>query len=186
MNDDSACSKRALDTRLFAEWPAELVSYFDGTGLAAKAGFTASLVVVDARAGGHAQTSLLSVGELYVPDARTLAFVLWPAARAARALRDAAAKRCARAVLTFVHDAAFYQVQLNVDVLPDEGLADQGEQGGLARFVASVESMERQRVPYAELTSGIAFELSHDQRADVLERWERQIESLRRAVLART
>lgn len=183
MNEDSAFPKRALDTRSFAEWPTELVAYFDGTGLAAKAGFTASLVVVDASAGGHARTSLLSVGELCVPDARRLAFVLWRASRAARALREAAAKQCARAVLTFVHDAAFYQVPLDVDVLPDDGQADQG---GLARFVASVQSIERQRVPYAQLTSGIAFELANDQRAEVLERWERQIDCLRRAVLIRT
>jgi hypothetical protein len=174
-------SAHALDSQVFEEWPPELRALFDGTALAEKAGFTASLVTVDAKA--HLRTSLLSVGELYAPDGRALCFSLWPTARAARALREQAAegnggKGRARAALTFVHDAAFYQVQLkNVEPLPDDG--------ELACFDASIDVVEVQRVAYAQLTSGIAFELQGQSSEAVLGRWQRQVDRLRLAAQTR-
>jgi hypothetical protein len=168
---ETSSRAQALESQVFDEWPPELRALFDGTALADKAGFTASLVTFDAN--GHLRTSLLSVGELYAPDGRTLCFALWPSARAARSLRERAAKGQARAALTFVHDAAFYQVQLNVDALPDDG--------GLACFDASIDTGEAQRVAYAKLMSGIAFELEGQSKEAVLGRWQRQIDRLRLA-----
>lgn len=173
---DTSSRERALEARVFDEWPLEVRALFDGTGLAGKGGFTASLVVVDTN--GHVRTSLLSVGELYAPDARSLAFALWPASRAARTLNEAARHGRARAALTFVHEGAFHQVQLRVDSLDDDG--------GLACFIASIDSAESQQVRYARLTSGIAFELQHAEREAVLDRWQQQIGRLRHAVAARS
>jgi hypothetical protein len=170
MSDPSARA-RALESQVFDEWPSELRALLDGTALARETGFTASLVTVDAN--GHLRTSLLSLGELYAPDGRTLSFSLWPGARAARALTEQAAKGSARAALTFVHDAAFYQVQLNVDILPDDG--------ELASFQASIDTGELQRVAYARLTGGIAFELADESRDGVLDRWRSQVDRLRLA-----
>jgi hypothetical protein len=171
----------ALDSQVFEEWPPELRALFDGTALAEKVGFTASLITAEAN--GHLRTSLLSVGELYAPDGRALCFSLWPTARAARALREQATDEKggigpARATLTFVHGAAFYQVQLkHVAPLPDDGER--------ACFDASIDVGDMQRVAYAQLTSGIAFELQGQSSEAVLGRWQRQIDRLRLAAQSR-
>lgn len=197
---------RALEQRTFDAWPPTLRALFDGTALASKVGFSASLVTCDA--GGHLRTSLLGPGELYAPDARRLAFALWPSARAVRALMSGAEPvaqraeshaehaarthrdgRRARAALTFVHEGAFYQVQLSVETMcaAEPGEADQSSQpataGALSHFIASIDAGEIQQVGYARLTSGIAFELTgaSGDREGVLTRWEAQIERLRQA-----
>lgn len=178
---------RALEQRAFDEWPPALRALFDGTALATKIGFTASLVTCDA--GGHLRTSLLGIGELYAPDARSLAFALWPSSRAARTLASGGERGTpigehahgrAHAALTFVHDGAFHQVQLAVEPLPGGEGADGS---GLALFLASIDAGEAQQAGYARLTSGIAFELSGQpgEQHAVLARWERQIDALRRA-----
>jgi hypothetical protein len=183
-------TRRSLEQRTFDEWPPALRALFDGTALASKIGFAASLVICEA--GGHVRTSLIGIGELYAPDSRCLAFALWPSSRAARTLASvcqsaaqagAAARPSqapaaaafphgyprARAALTFVYEEAFYQVQLAVHMLPDAPVDDRakmeatgGEEphGGLVQFVASIDAGEWQQVEYARLTSGVTFELS--------------------------
>ncbi|CAG4890697.1 hypothetical protein [Paraburkholderia saeva] len=157
--------ERALEQDVFDEWPPALRAAFDGTSLETKIGFTASLVTRDVN--GHLRTSLLGVGELYAPDSRTLCLALWPQSRAARALREGG-----RAALTFVFDDAFYQVQLDIQPLPNTG-------GGLACFTGSIDTGEAQRVPYARLTGGISFDLEENRDA-VLDRWKQQIEHLKK------
>ncbi|RDU99789.1 hypothetical protein [Trinickia dinghuensis] len=184
---------RALDQRTFDEWPPELRALFDGEALASKIGFTASLITCDA--GGHLRTSLLGIGELYAPDATSLAFALWPSSRAARTLGSLArdtlhttefghhGHKRAHAALTFVHEGAFHQVQLEVEPLPLAGSGTNEAGCGLALFIASIDVGEAQRVGYARLTGGIAFELSGpaSEQQTVLARWERQIGELRQA-----
>lgn len=157
---------RALEQDVFDEWPPALRAAFDGTSLADKTGFTASLVTLDAN--GHLRTSLLGGGELYAPDSRTVWIALWPQSRAARALAHGG-----RAALTFVFDDAFYQVQLNIEASIDTG-------NGLACFKGSIDTGEAQRVRYARLTGGITFELEGE-RGAVLDRWNQQIEHLKKA-----
>ena len=196
---------RTLEPRVFDEWPPPLRALLDGTALASKIGFTASLMTCDAS--GHLRTSLLGIGELYVPDSRCLAFALWPASRAARTLSQAEhgqtedargqhsahrpgtgnGDRRARAALAFVHDGGFYQVQLLVAPMRDaDADADGAASSGLAQFIASIDAGEVQQVGYARLTSGIAFQLSCSapERQAVLDRWQRQIERLRQAAHA--
>jgi len=170
---DPTSRETALEQSAFDEWPPELRALFDGTALAAKVGFTASLVTIDVN--GHARTSLLSAGELYAPDSRTLCFALWPNSRAARALHERA-----QAALTFTHDEAFYQVQLDVQPLTNDEDDERAAPGSLACFAGSIDTGESQRVRYARLTSGITFELEEGRDA-VLDRWQRQIEHLRQA-----
>jgi hypothetical protein len=159
---------------VFDEWPSALRALFDGSLRGAPDGFTASLAAVDHA--GRVRTALLSAGELYVPDAqnaqsaRTLCFALWPASRAAQAIIANG-----RATLTFVADDAFYQIQLDAHRVALEGAP-------LACFVATIESGEAQRVGYARLTSGIAFELSDA--GEVHARWREQMEWLKRAAIA--
>lgn len=186
---------RALAQRAFDEWPPALRALLDGASLASKVGFTASLITCDAL--GRLRTSLLGIGELYAPSARCLAFALWPTSRAARTLSSHASSspehpappiephgdhRRARAALTFVHDGAFYQVQLTIEPLV-HARGDAGAGSALAHFMASIDAGEVQQVDYARLTGGIAFELADDPsaRKAVLERWEGQVEALRQA-----
>lgn len=187
MSSSAEPAARALDQLTYDEWPSPLRSLFDGTQLTSKTGFTASLITCDA--GGHLRTSLLGIGELYAPDSRTIAFALWPDSRAARTLMNSSGDTRhlrAQAALTFVHEQAFHQVQLAVAPLrPGEGDA---AGCGLALFVASIEAGEAQRVRYARLTGGIAFELTGTvpERQTVLARWERQIDALREAANRRS
>ena len=168
---DSANRERMLEQQTFDAWPQPLRELFDGTSLAAKMGFTASLVTVDAS--GSTRTSLLGPGELYAPDAQRLSIALWPQSRAARVIAQRG-----RAALTFVFDEAFYQVQLRMAPLA-------ATDAKLAYFIGSIETGEVQRVGYARLTGGISFELGADSAA-VLARWEQQIGDLKRAADAAT
>jgi hypothetical protein len=169
---DSAASNSGLEQNVFDEWPDALRALFDGTALASKIGFTASLVTADAH--GYLRTSLLGIGELYAPDSRRLCLALWPKARAARALAENR-----RAALTFVFDDAFYQLQMVFEPLP---VADdeRDASGGLVCFSGSIDAGDAQRVSYARLTSGIMFELAAGKDA-TLERWTQQVEYLKKA-----
>ncbi|WP_116139408.1 hypothetical protein [Trinickia diaoshuihuensis] len=190
MSSSVESAVRALEQRTYDEWPPALRALFDGSALSSKVGFTASLITSDAA--GHLRTSLLGIGELYVPDSRTIAFALWPSSRAARSLAGSndsgdvsRGHRRVQAALAFVHDGAFHQVQLAVEALPSEADA---AGCGLALFVASIEAGEAQQVGYARLTCGITFELPNDvrERQAVLARWEKQIGALREAVNRRS
>ncbi|MFT4065103.1 hypothetical protein [Paraburkholderia sp.] len=163
---------RPLEQNVFDEWPDNVRALFDGSSLADKVGFTASLLTVDTN--GHVRTSLLGIGELYAPDSRTLCIALWPRARATRAIAQSG-----RAALSFVCDAAFYQVQLRAAPLPPVA----GDDSGLVCLIGSIDAGEAQSVRYARLTGGITFELQEEGSA-VLDRWERQVEHLKRAAAA--
>jgi len=164
-------SGRAAGLAQFDAWSAPLVAWFDGGALADKTGFTASLVTCGAD--GRIGTSLLGIGELYAAGPRTLRFALWAQSRAASALASHA-----RAALTFVFDAAFYQVQLDVRPLASDGARD----AGLVCFEGTIAAGEMQRVSYAQLEHGIGFSLADDVRDGVLQRWATQVEMLKRAM----
>lgn len=166
---DAGSNDHRADRFGFDAWPRELLAWFDGSALESKTGFTASLVTQ--QADGRLGTSLLGIGELYAPDARSLRLALWAQARAARALAGGAP-----AALTFVFDGAFYQVQLRVAPMASAP----AEATGLACFEAVISAGEAQRVPYARLDAGIAFTLDEGQREATLRRWATQIEWLRR------
>jgi hypothetical protein len=99
------------------------------------------------------------------------------AGSARRYSASASYTRRTRAALTFVFDAAFYQVQL--DVVPLS--SDAARNAGLACFEGTIAAGEVQRVTYAQLDHGIGFSLADDVRDAVLERWVGQVEMLKRA-----
>ena len=168
MNHHIAPQASLSSHQAFDEWPPELRALFDGTLAGADGSFTASLCAADST--HRVRTALLSAGELLAPDARTLAFAIWPTSRTAQAITASG-----RATLAFVFDGSFFQVQLDARPVPIDGVP-------LACFVGTIESGEMQRVGYARLTNGIAFELTE---ADaVLARWREQIEWLKRAASA--
>ncbi|MGF6775411.1 hypothetical protein [Paraburkholderia sp. GAS334] len=148
----------------FDAWPCALQTLLDGMDIESKGSFTASLLAVDESA--RVRTSLLSVGELFVPDAHALCFALWSSSRTARAVHSTG-----RAALTFVFDEAFYQLQLNARPVSCGNFP-------LTCFVATIEAGESQRVDYARLTTGISFQLQ--QHKTVIERWYGQVQVLKR------
>jgi hypothetical protein len=168
MTDTTSGSARPIAHIGFDEWPPGLRTLFDGTLIESKGGFTASIMAVDE--GGRVRSALLSLGELLAPDARRLCIALWPRSRVAEAIGATG-----RATLAFVFDEAFVQVQLDARHVPLED-------SSLMCFVATVETGELQRVGYARLTTGIAFEL--EDREIVLTRWRAQVEMLKRAASA--
>lgn len=169
----SAEERHATNGGNFNTWPPELLAWFDGTSLAQKIGFTASILTLDVA--GRLGTSLIGAGELYASDARSLCFALWGQSRAARAL---AASR--RATVTFVFDGAFYQVHLDVDTL----LSDAASKAGLTCFRGIIANGEMQRVHYAQLTSGITFALDERMQDEVLTRWQAQLDLLKASAIA--
>ncbi|AXK66482.1 hypothetical protein [Burkholderia sp. IDO3] len=158
--------RHALEQWTFDTWPLAVVALFDGTAPERHADFAASLIV--ATDDGQLRTTLLSVGEIYAHDAGMLLLALWPQSRAARALAQRRA-----AALTLVADGAFWQAQLKIDPL-------EGDFGGLAGFAATIAHGDAQRVGYARLATGVTFALEGE-RTEVLARWQRQVEHLRRA-----
>ncbi|MGZ2745951.1 hypothetical protein [Burkholderia stagnalis] len=158
--------RHALEQWTFDAWPPSVVSLFDGNALDRKADVAAQLIV--ATDDGQLRTTLLSVGEIYARDARVLLLALWPSSRAARALAQRRA-----AALTLVDEGAFLQAQLKIEPL-------EGAFGGLAGFAATIAHGDAQRVGYARLATGVTFALEGPRTA-VLERWQRQVEHLRRA-----
>ena len=110
-----------------------------------KSGFTASLLTVDEA--GRVRTSLLSVGELFAPDMRTLCL-----RAVAEVAHGTSGRAKGRATLTFVFDEAFFQVQL-------EARRVALDDAPLACFVGRSKRASLQRVGYARLTGGIGFEL---------------------------
>ncbi|WP_118180945.1 hypothetical protein [Paraburkholderia phosphatilytica] len=173
--NQSASRSGALEQEAFDTWPPQIQTLLDGASLASKEGFTASLLVVDAK--GQLRTTLLGIGELFAPDPLTVCFALWSHSRAARALMQGG-----RAGLTFVEGEAFYQIQLKVEPLPE--LDGEDGETALARFAGTIEIGEMQRVRYARLTHGISFELEAEEKHATLERWQAQIAGLKQAAAA--
>ncbi|WP_396329034.1 hypothetical protein [Burkholderia anthina] len=158
--------RHALEQWTFDTWPPAVVALFDGTALDRHADFAAALIV--ATDDGQLRTTLLSVGEIYARDAGTLLLALWPQSRAAHALAQRRA-----AALTLVADGAFWQAQMRIEPL-------EVDFGGLAGFAATIAHGDAQRVGYARLATGVTFALEGE-RTEVLARWQRQVEHLRRA-----
>ena len=73
---DSSAPARPLEQNAFDEWPDAVRALFDGSSLASKAGFTASLLTVDTS--GHIRTSLLGVGELMNTSTKISDYAMQP------------------------------------------------------------------------------------------------------------
>jgi|SRR5580658_1806310 hypothetical protein len=147
--------------------PSGVVELLDGHDLEAGVGLTIQLLTADES--GWPRVALLSVGEVLVLDDSILRLALWPGSRTTANLT-----RTGRATLAFVHDHASYTLQVEA-----RRAADLAEPAERAVFCGRVAALQRDEVPYAVLTTGIAFDLPDP--APVLERWRTTIDALRRA-----
>ncbi|WP_347556055.1 hypothetical protein [Robbsia sp. KACC 23696] len=135
--------------------------------------FTLSLLTTGTD--GWPVTSLLGPGEVVVIDAVRVRIALWSSARANGNLA-----REERATLDFIFEGCFFQLRLRSMghaplVLSKRARADATTSTLVCHELLLVEG-EAQRVPYAELTSGIRYRLTGDAtaRADTAERWRAQ------------
>lgn len=147
--------------------PAAILGLLDGTDLDRKAGLTVLLLTVDEA--GWPRVAMLGAGEVLATGPRTLGVALWPEGTSAANLG-----RTGRATLALVHAGAGWYVRCRARREADLRLAD-GR--GLAAFALGVEEVLEDAVPYAELTSGIAFRLEDPERT--LAAWRAVIGALR-------
>jgi hypothetical protein len=142
----------------------------DGTDLAARVGFTVSLITMEQ--GGWPRVALLSVGEILAPDDRRLHLALWPGTTTTRELT-----RTGQATLSCIVAGVAYSVHARLTRGDDLRAADMDH----AYFAGSVEESFRDTVGYARLTGGITFELPD--RAAVVARWQATIDAMRRRAI---
>jgi len=148
--------------------PDDLVAALDGTGPAGKVGQAYLLVTSDED--GTPRPCMLSAGELLAVDGRRIRVALWAGSRTSANLA-----RGNRALLCHVAPRTVVYVRGPVRVL------DAGPDLDLDCFeleVASVESDEHHGMP---VTTGITFAVEGEDRAAVVETWERQLARLRAA-----
>jgi len=143
--------------------PASLADVFDGRRLATKVGETMLLI-----AGPEPRVAALSVGEVLVIGER-VGLLLYAGSRT-----TAAARETGRALLLGVADGGLVRIRLELSG------SDAVAPSGRTALVGSVVEVELDRVGYAQVTSGIRYELGDP--ATVVERWEHQIEALEEAM----
>jgi hypothetical protein len=136
----------------------------DGHDLEGKVGIALELVTVAEHGVPHA--ALLSAGEVLAFGRDRVRLALWPTSQTTANLRSRPS-----ALLTFVAAGGFYGIELSVQRY------DGAELPELAFFDADVAAVDRDEVPYAQVTTGVSFTLPE---ADaVLQRWARTVAALR-------
>jgi hypothetical protein len=155
------------------ELPPAVRQQFDGSDLERAAGQTVLLLTVDEAA--WPRVAMLSAGEVLVVGPREIGIALWPDGTTTANLT-----RAGRATLALVHAGSGWYVRCAARREPDLSLA-----GGrtLAAFVLAVEEVLEDVVPYAELTTGIEFQLSEP--APTVAGWRAVVDALRRAAMDR-
>jgi len=139
--------------------------------------FTLSLLTTGTD--GWPVTSLLGPGEAFVIDAARVRIALWSSARA-----NANLAREERATLDFIFDGCFYQLRLraigHAPLALDADTPPAGAGHTLVCHELVLVEGEAQRVPYAELTSGIRYRLTGDAaaRRETVARWRKQQDAL--------
>jgi hypothetical protein len=148
-----------------ARLPAAVCSLLDGTGLPEKVSVTVLLATVTPD--GWPNLAMLSPGEVLVADPRTVRLALHATSGTCGVLRASG-----RGLLSVVADGAAYRVRLRARSVPRPPVLGPDE-----LFVATVEQVAEDRVPYARVTHGIGYDL---QDVDAtLTRWAAKLARLR-------
>jgi len=140
----------------------------DGSDVGTKVGLTVLLVTV--RPDGWPNLALLSAGEVVVTSPSEVRLALWPSSTTTSNLR--LQPKC---TLALVHNNAAHYVHCLAAAQPDLVLA----RGSVrSRFHLTVERHRVDVVGYATITSGITFELAHEQ--ETVTSWQETVSLLRR------
>lgn len=145
--------------------PHAVAALFDGENLDRKIGQTVSLVAAEHNGWPH--LALLSVGEVVTTSGSDIRLALYAGSGTTAALT-----RTGRALLSLVVDAAYYKIRAAVSAVT------MTDDDGLAYFHGQVIRVDEDRVGYARIVSGVAYELVEPPR--IVARWRQQVDALRR------
>ena len=137
----------------------------DGKDLESHEGLT--ILLLTTTTDGWSHLAMLSVGEIVAVGDRLLRAALWPNSTATANLSHGS-----RATLALVHENVAYYVRCSAEREGDVRLSS----GWLAGFRLSVAEVLQDSAPYANLTSGVTFELKDP--PSVYPRWEATVEAL--------
>ena len=160
-SDHAYVAPRAVRTTAL---PAAVVAYFDGTDLLAKVQ-AVRISTIDADGWPHA--SLLSAGDMLAMPSGHIRMVVFAAS-----MTTANLTRDRRVTVTLVLDGAMQELRMACRRLA----ASFDER--YAVFEAELSEAREHRAPYATLAGGVTFALREPQA--VLQRWQAQIDALRR------
>ncbi|MFO0996373.1 MAG: pyridoxamine 5'-phosphate oxidase family protein [Alphaproteobacteria bacterium] len=145
--------------------PDQIVRYFDGKDLLQK---TQAIRLSTVDAAGWPHASLLSAGDVLAMSPERLRFAVFAqSTTTANLLRDG------RVTATLSIDRGMCEVRMRARCLT-KATSDIS----LAMFEATVEQVRMHIAPYADVTTGITFQLHKP--GEVLRRWESQIDALRK------
>lgn len=146
--------------------PESILALVDGAHINKRVGFTALLLTTGAD--GWVSIALLSAGEILATDRSSIRLALWP-----RTAATANLARDARATIGIVDNGNAYYVRASFR--RGEDLQTRG--ANYAFFVGRVVQVLEDRVTYAQLTSGVTFEIPERDR--VLRRWRATVDAMR-------
>jgi hypothetical protein len=146
--------------------PDQMVRYLDGTDLLRK---TQALRISTVDAAGWPHAALLSAGDMLVVSPQRLRFAVF-----AESVTAANVARDSRVTLTLSLDRGMCEVRMHA-----KRLSKTSNDAALAFFEGTVEDVRMHVAPYADVTTGITFQL-HEPYA-VRGRWERQMTALKNA-----
>jgi hypothetical protein len=152
-----------MDSGAEMRLPDPVANLVDGRGLTSKIGQTISLISIDDQ--GWPRLALLSIGEVYSSSGTGVMLALH-----ANSGTTAALTSSGRALLNTVIDAVNYRIRIQVERL-------HSGPGPLAFFKGFVVGVDEDRVPYAQLTSGITYSLNDEEA--VVVRWQQQLDEMK-------
>lgn len=115
---------------------------------------------------GWPHTAMISVGEVVAISSSRLRFALWKDTTTVKNIL-----RTKKASLILVHEGVGVYTQLEMEKLPD--LTDTPHPRD--RFEGKIVSIKEDTAGYADLTSGITFQIKED---NIIERWEQTIKDM--------
>ncbi|MDK8188495.1 pyridoxamine 5'-phosphate oxidase family protein [Paenibacillus sp. UMB7766-LJ446] len=149
-------------TQLGPEW----MEWFNGENLEKKQHDAMQLLTVSGGEWPH--QAMISMGEVIAVTPSLLRLALWPGTQTSMNM-----SRTGKATLIAVHQQSLLSIRLDVTSLPALREAAHPRD----RFEAQVINIRVDHAPYAEITSGITFQLKDESGA--ITRWRETIEELR-------
>lgn len=149
-------------TQLDPKW----TQWFNGQDLEQKQHEAMQLLTVSED--GWTHQAMISMGEVIAVTPNLLRLALWPGTQTSMNM-----SRTGKATLIAVHQKCLLSIRLDVTSLPQLMEAVHPRD----RFEAKVLNVRVDHAPYAEITSGIKFQLKDE--SGTITRWRETIEELR-------
>ncbi|NMO96384.1 pyridoxamine 5'-phosphate oxidase family protein [Paenibacillus lemnae] len=146
--------------------PAELYQFLNGKNLPEKQ--KDAILLLSVGEDGWPHSAMISAGEAVAVDEGTLRLALWPGTTTTGNLI-----RTGKATLICIQNTSVYIVKLSLRVLEQLENARHPRE----RFEGIIESVREDAAKYAQITSGVTFQLHEPD--GVLARWEETLSELR-------